>query len=259
MPDYTCEIDRVKPPAKGRGFGLLQATDLRDHAHLARAALPLRRAPIARRHWSPGPVLDQGENPYCVGFAWRNLLDAGPVKNPQGVGPAAEAIYHAAQDVDEWPGPPPAYEGTSVRAGAKVLQGTGLVPQYLWAFDLATAVQWVLRKGPCVFGTIWPDSMMDPDPAGFLKVEGSYVDAGGHAYCVCGADTKGKCPDGTTGYFEMFQSWGPNWGKGGLAKIPFSAAEILIHEGGEVCMPSEVRGKPAPVRGEDEIPDTVQD
>src|SRR4051812_6802485 len=243
MPQYTCEIDRIKPPANGRGFGLLQATDLRDHAHLAAAVLRRSAAkPIAKRHWTPGPVLDQGPNPFCVGYSWRNLLNAGPVKNPT-AGAPPESIYRDAQEVDEWEGTN--YQGTSVRAGAKVLQAAGLVPAYLWAFDVPTAAAWVLHKGPCVFGTIWPDSMMEPDAAGFLSISGSYVDAGGHAYCVLGVNPAGKCPDGSVGYFEMFQSWGPGWGKGGLAKIPFSAAEILIHEGGEVCMPSEVHGKPA--------------
>jgi hypothetical protein len=45
-PQYTCEIDRVKPPANGRGFGLLQATDLRG-AGRADAALAAALAGLA--------------------------------------------------------------------------------------------------------------------------------------------------------------------------------------------------------------------
>lgn len=227
------------------------AFDARDAGFRASAAgmlKPRTKVGTTYRYWNPGPTLDQGPTPRCVAFSWLTLLGAGPVTNRSDL-PDAQTVYDAAQRADEWDGE--AYDGTSVRAGAKVLQGLGYLTAYLWAYDTRTAADWVIQRGPVLFGTVWPDSMFDPDAAGFLKVDTSGTfdgqHANGHAYCAIGVSLTKRCPDGTKGAFVIQQTWGEwgvkRWGRTGIAYLPFSATDVLLPMGGEVCMATEVRVK----------------
>jgi hypothetical protein len=231
----------VKTAIGNRGFGRRRRVpDLRDHLHLARTrlmqdAIPLRTT--GRWHWKTGPVLDQGDNPHCVAYAFKSLLEASPVRQEGTL--TAVQLYKRAQELDEWPGTD--YEGTSVRGGAKAVQEEGALPEYLWSFDVPTTTVWVLNKSPVVIGIVWPDSMMDPYKDDFLKVEGDLVNAGGHSVIFTGVDTEIRCPDDSRGAYRIQCAWTRKWANNGRAWLPFNGAKILFAEAGEVCMPTEAR------------------
>jgi hypothetical protein len=165
-----------------------------------------------------------------VGFSWAHWCEDGPV--PQsGQPPAAEPtlLYHEAQKIDEWPGEN--YDGTSVRAGAKILQTWGYLQSYYWAQSINDIVQALLEKGPVVVGTNWYSSMFDPNSKGILSISGQI--AGGHAYVLNGINTK-------LGLVRMKNSWGRGWGINGRAYLKIEDVARLLNEAGEACLATEV-------------------
>lgn len=215
------------------GLGRKPSEDERDNKFLIKAILP-KKITITSRYWyANGWWGDQGNTPMCVGYSWAHWLEDGPVTQP-GVSPIVQpsGIYSLAQKVDEWPGEN--YEGTSVRAGAKVLTELGFIGEYRWAWDVETLINAVLSEGPCVVGTNWYENMFYPNAKGVISISGGV--AGGHAWLINGVDTKAK-------YFRMKNSWGREWGNKGMAKISFEDMKRLISEDGEVCLAREIRSK----------------
>lgn len=222
-------------PILEHGLGRRPAPDPRDQGYQLRTLLaaPLAEAPAKLfRYWNQmGWWGDQGPTSQCVAFAWAHYLEDGPVTQP-GKGPilAPASIYAEAQKVDEWPGE--GYDGTSVRAGAKVLQKVGFVSTYAWAWDLNTVIDSVLAAGPVVMGTNWYRSMFDPDPEGIVEISGPL--AGGHAWVINGANR-------TAGLVRCKNSWSRSWGKKGNFYLSFESLARLIAEDGEACMAVEVK------------------
>ena len=100
-------------------LGRLPAKDDRDLKFQLKTItkIPVSGIIPVSKTWVPGPVLDQGDRPYCVGYAWRQFLTSSPIRTKDGQ--SADIIYHTAQTMDEWPGTN--YDGTSVRGGAKAV------------------------------------------------------------------------------------------------------------------------------------------
>ena len=212
--------------------------------------------PYARSYtWGCSTNLDQGADGACVGFAWSQEAAAKPV--PIGTDYAtAMALYHAAQEIDEWPGHD--YEGTSVLAGAKVAQSYGWNVEYRWAFDTPSRLSGVARKGPAVLGLNWKDGMFYPDANGRILATGQT--AGGHA--ILERSVRIVWQPGTTaaqkrapGWLRLVDrkqsmellhnSWGPQRGgtdKGpGTAWISVEDMDMLMAEQGECCFPIRKR------------------
>lgn len=201
--------------------------------------------PVRRRNkmWRTGPILDQGYEGACVGFGWAAEAFATPVavdlrytkpEIPRDPHRFARGIYRAAQKVDEWEGEN--YEGTSVLAGAKVMQGYGFVKEYRWAFGIEQVADAVLAKGPVVIGIPWYEGMYETDPAGVLHPSGDLV--GGHCILVIGyrvADPRLGGEDG----FLLQNSWGPRWGGAGIALIDKWDLSNLLRQDGEACVPAK--------------------
>lgn len=203
------------------------------------AKLPraVRRAGPATRMWRLGPnepVLDQGSEGACVGFGVTNELRFNPVA-VRGLDDvfARERIYWVAQrDYDAWtggayPGAKPFYEGTSVLAGLKAAQAAGYVSEYRWAFgeaDLALATSYI---GPCVLGLKWWTGMFGPDRHGFLRPTGQVE--GGHCVLCIGLNMR-------SGYYTIYNSWGPDWGRKGKAKISRVDMAALLADEGEAAI-----------------------
>lgn len=219
--------------AKKKEFGLgrVAAPDIRDQEFLLKKAIKMPPSKFTARYWPPSTLWwgDQGETSQCVGYSFAHWLTDGPVTH----GLAAPVvkpidIYAEAQKIDEWPGEN--YDGTSVRAGVKTLQNKGYVTSYYWAFDIDTLVYALLELGPVVVGTNWFNNMFYPAQNGMIKVGGAL--AGGHAYMINGVNTTKKL-------FRIKNSWGKEWGIGGMAYISFADMARLIAQQGEVCIAVE--------------------
>ena len=107
-----------------KGLGWKPHWDPRDGDHLMISHLRRDLVGVAlpeEKLWRIGPILDQGEEGACVGYAWRAWMNARPIANDPERQLQARDIYLRAQLVDEFPGREPEMSGTSVRAGAKVM------------------------------------------------------------------------------------------------------------------------------------------
>jgi hypothetical protein len=220
------------------GLGRRQAPDERDERFPVGLLLPIQASERRWRYWwTGGAWLDQGATGTCVGHAWGHYIEDGPVTHRGTIDPYG--IYRDAVAVDEWPDndhETTASEGrlqfgTSVRAGAKVLQRRGLISQYRWAFDLPTVVDTLLELGPVVAGTWWYESMFRPAPDGRVTVSGGR--AGGHAYLLNGVNVDRRL-------VRAKNSWGREWGRDGSFWLTFDDLDRLIAEQGEACLALEV-------------------
>ena len=132
------------------GLGRLESADERDKQFRMRAIVP-QIDPRRYRYWNQsGWWGNQGDKPHCVGFAWLHWLEDGPVTHNEVEPPMIppSVLYSEAQEVDEWEGTN--YDGTSVRAGAKILQAKGLIKEYRWSWSVDELVMAVLTTGPVV-------------------------------------------------------------------------------------------------------------
>jgi hypothetical protein len=210
-------------------LGREYAPDARDTNFMMAIELPTNTAIAKTKYWRISNILDQGPFPHCVGFAWHQFCKSAPImtKNP----PGPDTIYREAQKVDEWAGEN--YDGTSVRAGVKVLHKLGRIAEYRWAWDAATVRDYVLTRGTVVVGTAWYTDMFEPDSkTGFVKPTGRI--AGGHAYVIAGYSVERKA-------FRIVNSWGADWGQKGRAWISFEDMDYLIKNQGEACSAIEIK------------------
>jgi hypothetical protein len=174
--------------------------------------------------WATPPAGDQGQYPHCVGWAWWHLLQSGPLLADPATLLRPDALYREAQRVDEWPGE--AYDGTSVRAGAKVLRTVGDVDGFLWALTVEDVVRHVATFGPMVVGSWWYERMSDVGPSGYAVPKGRVQ--GAHAYLLVGWSAERAA-------FRLLNSWGESWGQSGRAWLYAGALERLLDEDGEAC------------------------
>lgn len=202
-------------------LGRLVSPDDRDR----RFQIRRQRSPLVRRYWRDSAAwLNQGDTPSCVGHAWSHWALNAPII--QSIDPMG--VYRLAQCVDEWPGEE--YDGTSVRAGAKVMELLGFISEYRWAWTLPPMIDALLTQGPVVLGINWYAGMDEPDRDGFLHPTGELV--GGHAILATGIDVERK-------KIRLKNSWGQEWGENGRAWLSFDDARRLISEDGEVCLAIE--------------------
>lgn len=219
------------------GLGRNMVPDLRDLDFPMASAIP-KTSSRTNRYWNAeGAWLNQENFPHCVGASWTHYLKDGPVTYDKKVDMAyASQLYREAQKVDQWPGEN--YDGTSVRAGAQILQSRGLLGTYTWAYDAKTVIKALLEVGPVVVGTVWTMSMFRPDPTGLLNVSGKA--AGGHAYLLNGVNTK-------TERVRIKNSWGRGWDDNGFALLSFTDLDRLLKAQGEACLAVEIENPPASV------------
>lgn len=178
-------------------------------------------------------VLDQRAEGACVGFGVTNELRFNPVPI-LGLDEtfAREKIYWPAQRIDDWDGgsyagADPFYEGTSVRAGLEAAQELGYIGEYRQAhneYQMALA----MTLGPVIIGVDWYEGMFKPDSRGYLRPTGARM--GGH--CCLAIGLKVTAPPGS-GYYTIYNSWGPAWGNKGTARIRRADMARLLDDGGD--------------------------
>lgn len=220
-------------------LGRRASPDARDYAHPIRRLLAAPGAELpTRKTWAIKPTaLSQGSSSACVGHAWANFLRCAPIQSNADIDRVRWEIYDRATKLDEWldnDNDTKRAFGTSVRAGAQALAAMGRLQEYLWAFDLQTAVEYVLLHGPVVLGTNWYTGLFTPDAKGICTIGPSDRVEGGHAYLLRGVDTRRALA-------LCSNSWGDDWGSSGDFFLPFHVLERLIHEAGEACTAIEKR------------------
>lgn len=209
--------------------------DERDKKFLIKSMLPMETPGITYKYWWPsGWWGDQGYLPQCVAYSWAHWLAAGPITQKKsregGTAPVdTNYLYNEAQKIDMWPGED--YDGTSVRAGVKVLKSMGFVGGYNWSWDIDTTVNALLTLGPVVVGTWWHRDMFYPNENGVITATGDKL--GGHAYLLDGVNVNKEI-------IRIKNSWGRSWGKNGFAYISFEDMDKLIKDYGEVCLATEI-------------------
>jgi len=188
--------------------------------------------------------LNQGETGTCVGHGWKGWLSTAPIiQSDVEDAPHPFDIYDQATQVDEWSDNDHDVQrqfGTSVRAGAKVLQSMGFLKEYRWVYDVMGAADWLAGideqgrfvGGPLVIGVNWYNSMFNTDAEGFLWASGGI--AGGHCVCLTGWNER-------KGFAYGLNSWGPAWGRKGRFYLPGEVLSKLLSEDGEACTAAEVR------------------
>lgn len=180
--------------------------------------------------WDNGWWGDQGNTFECTAYSWTHWVEdsilnqdlfakvAGPLWN-------VELFYNKLRLNDGIPGAN--YNGSTVRAGAKVLKELGVITEYRWAKTIDEMVNCLLTVGPMVVGTTWYASMFTPDSNFMVKPVGRT--SGGHAYVINGVNKTKKL-------FRIKNSWGKTWGDGGHAYISFDDFATLLNHGGDACI-----------------------
>jgi hypothetical protein len=221
-------------PADNRRFdGVRPAYDERDNRYLVRSLhLPVT-VDVTKMWFADGWWGNQGSTPHCVAYAFTHWLNDGPqlfsLFRHRRPGVDTREIYCEAQKVDEWEGDcdNPQYDGTSIRAGAKVMQARGFIEHYYWARsvdELIQAVQWV---GPVVIGTYWYHGMSWPDRDGFIYPGGTLQ--GAHATVVNGVDMEAEV-------IRLKNSWGRHWGDNGHAWMHLADFTRLFNIWCDACV-----------------------
>lgn len=190
--------------------------------------------------WTEGIVLDQGSEGACVGFAWTGELlaePAAPREQPsfEYANGLAKSFYYSAQKIDEWPGEN--YSGTSVLAGAKIMQEKGFIGEYRWCFNTRDIRDAVITEGPVVLGIPWYEGMYSTSKDGLVSVSGKKV--GGHAILITGYYPKMRFGKASYEVFRWRNSWGSDYGINGSGWIKLSDLQKLLEEGGEACVPMQ--------------------
>ncbi|HXI13711.1 MAG TPA: hypothetical protein VNM92_13865 [Thermoanaerobaculia bacterium] len=217
-------------------------------AEAEKSLTPAQELALSRgwKHHTPGPILDQGQEGACTGFAAAGVVNCGPrTHKPSLTNTQARGLYKLAQRFDEWPGD--AYEGSSVDGTALALRSLGRITKFEWARDIETGVRAVLIKGPTMLGVDWTSGMMGADADGFIRATGDVV--GGHAIAWVGVNRKAEYrrPQSSAmlkGWAKLQQSWGVSRGRRGFVFIPLEDLARLIagiDYPGEVCSIEETR------------------
>jgi len=188
------------------------------------------------------PVLDQGAEGACTGYGLAtvaNYLLGGRGKRLPADEVSAWMLYTMAKRYDEWPGED--YSGSSARGAVKGWHKHGVCAKRIWedagaatdindviaadAIDRPLGAYFRVNHKDLVgmhaalteVGVLYATSQVH---AGWSNVKPGDEDIqysdeliGGHAFAIVGYDRKG---------FWIQNSWGPDWGSGGLIRLSYS-------------------------------------
>lgn len=234
-------------------LGRKHAPDERDRKFSMALMLdPLREMYFPRglaagtRHYRPGKILNQLKTSTCVAHGWTSKMHAAPIMQLLPVSPFD--LYRKIVLVDEWASNDSEstaldaglQSGTSVRAGAKVLQAMGYLQNYLWAESVEDVRAWHLAGfGGCVLGVNWTTDMFQTDLDGFVNYTGAIQ--GGHCVTSTGWSDTVKHKGVKVRALRCQQNYGLLWGQKGRFWISESDLAKLLADQGEVAAPTEIR------------------
>lgn len=217
--------------------------DSRSDNYLASEVLPVAEYP---KFWTMGTVFDQGQEGDCVGFGWTAELVGSPYPDYSVSEPLGDLVGHnlcqRAKSLDDTPGTD--YQGTSLLAGAKVVQQQQLIDGYRWCTsttDMRNAICASVADGggPVLVAIPWYDEMYETRPSGLVKVGGSLV--GRHCLTLFGFHPGMRISgeDWSSRYrvFAWRNSWGTSYGKAGSGYILESDLAALFADHGQAAIP----------------------
>lgn len=233
------------------GLGHIESVDARDALYPLADILPEKPFITQKMWWDNGWWGDQGNTSLCTIYSWSHWLEDGPMIQDE-LGNRdkplfdVQKFYHKAQLNDGIPGTN--YNGSTIRAVAKILKELNVISEYRWAASVDDISTCLLTLGPVVVGTRWYTAMFTPDNNHIVKPIGGM--AGGHAYLLNGVDTDKKL-------FRIKNSWGRSWGQDGHAFISFDDFATLLTNGGQACM--AIANKLTKLPDLDSVPDSDTD
>lgn len=226
--------------------------DPRSRGYRLRTVSPAP-APLVTKTWAlpRSAFVDQGKEGACVSAGFGHDTACMPLPTRQLSMPwLRERVYFEAQKIDPWeggayPGASPFYEGTSVLAGAKIMQQYGFFKSYYWGMSIEEVTTALINHGSVVIGVWWTEGQANPSPSGMITYEGSKL--GGHCVCVRGIwvpNRTGKIPRIPGETFNepvavIPQSWGSGHGNRGEVYMRLSDFERMLKDDGECCIPME--------------------
>lgn len=188
------------------------------------------------------PVLDQGSEGACTGFGLAtvgNYLLRIRGENPNADEVSAWMLYTMAKRYDEWPGED--YDGSSARGAMKGWFKRGLCALALWRerepdpqlseersadairrplgayFRVNHKDLVAMHSAISEVGVLYATATVHEGWQQVGNGDGSITfrpgSIGGHAFAIVGYDQRG---------FWIQNSWGPDWGEGGLANISYA-------------------------------------
>lgn len=225
-----------------QNFGRVYLEDPRDNMFPVSDILPKSVPNVnSKDWWDDGWRGDQRNTSQCVAFSWCHWLEDGPVVHmslprPRQVPMLTPArFYHECQLRDGIPGT--RYEGTTVRAGAKVLKELNLIREYRWTRSVEELTKALTFVGPAVVGTEWFANMTNLNRDNICRLGGR--SQGGHAYVINAFDRHRQL-------FRIKNSWGTRWGVNGSAFISFNDMQTLLNGRGEACIAIPIEAQVLP-------------
>ena len=215
--------------------------DFRDIMYVATLVeVPIRRE-LALYRQAGVPILDQGQEGACTGYALAAVADyLLHTRRPQSeTGKvSANMLYAMARRYDEWPGE--GYDGSSARGAMKGWFQHGVCSESLWPSTNDTTVPMQERSADAIarplgayyrvdhsdlvamhaaiseVGVLYAtaqvhDGWGDVRADGVIRLRDAII--GAHAFALVGYDGDG---------FWLQNSWGEGWGAGGFGKISYA-------------------------------------
>src|SRR5690625_1295191 len=134
-------------------FGRVYKEDIRDNEHLLLSSSFDTMPQIDEKFWwSGGWYGNQKTTPHCVAYSWSHWFEDGPVIQnamPERLKPVFDLkeFYDECRKRDGIDGN---YEGTTVRAAAKILRELNVIYEYRWAKSIDDVIAAVTYIGPVV-------------------------------------------------------------------------------------------------------------
>lgn len=228
--------------AKGHTFDALPDTvDFRDKLYIPTLVEVRPTSDLAAYKRAKIPVLDQGTEGACTGFALATavnyLITTGRHQTTADEA-SARMLYVMAKRYDEWPGE--TYDGSSARGAIKGWHKHGVCARRLWldthkGIDMSAsqaadalkrplgayfrvnhrdlvAMHSAITEAGILFATAAVHEGWSKVATGDTDIVYSTKQLGGHAFAIVGYDREG---------FWIQNSWGPSWGTKGLARLSY--------------------------------------